>query len=424
MVLLSKYVRPLRKHAGARFRTVIASSVGFHYVHSIHRLVLLILLLSTRIRRNRKTQRKGVVIICSPGGGNIGDQALTESASWNSVGPITLVMRNESNFDLPEWLAVREIAKIALPDLLYGLGLRHLRELVRFLRITQTCNSVIIIGADIMDGCYNTTASLNRWSLAILAQACGAKTSVLGFSWNATPRASSKAGMLRADGVATLWIRDPASYDRARALGARHVKLCADIVFAHPARELSTEYKRLPDFIARALESFQSYAIINASSFVGDNDHVRAEYRKMVDDFHRAGVGIVFLPHVMRKGSDLDCLLPLYKEFDGAAILIDTLLTPAQIGELTSGARIVVAGRMHLAVLSSLARTPVLTLATQGKVDGLYELLGRPEWVLESQSEFSERVQKAHSEIATSSFNFPQSDAFEKIRDLARIPFD
>lgn len=422
--MLSKYLRSLRKHAGAQLRILIASSAGFHLVHSIHRLVFSISLLPSFLVRTNMTQRDGVVIICSPGGGNIGDQALTESATWNSVGPITLVMRMETSFEIPDWLASRDVKKMAVPHLLYGLGFRHLRELVEFIGIARKSRSVIIIGADIMDGCYNATASLNRWSLAVLAQACGAKTSVLGFSWNSTPRASSESGMLKADGVATLWIRDPASYERARALGARHVKLCADIVFAHPARELSTEYKRLPESITQALESFDGYAIVNASSFVGDDEHVRSEYRKIVDEFHRAGMAVVFLPHVMRKGSDLDCLRPLYKKFNGAAILIDTLLSPAQIGELTSGARIVVAGRMHLAVLSSLARTPVLTLATQGKVDGLYELLGRPDWVLDSRSEFSARVNEAHSEIVTDSSEFPQLEAFAKIQGLARIPFD
>lgn len=399
-------------------------STGFYYVHFVHRMLMLGSWPWFRVTRIPPETRSGIVIVCPPGGGNIGDQALVESAAWNVDEPVTLIVRAESNIEIPRWLAARGIVKIALPRLLYGMTFAHLMDVVRFIAIARRSTSVMIIGADIMDGRYSAMASLNRWSLALLARSSGANTSVLGFSWNSSPHASCETGLLKADESISLWLRDPVSHRRVKALGAKNAKQCSDIVFAHPARELPLEFRKLPDSILKETQKYGGYAIVNASGYIGTDDHVISEYQSIVQMFADAGLGVVFLPHVMRGASDLECLRRLNDLCEGRSVLVDHLLSPAQVGELATGARLVVTGRMHLAVLSSLARTSVLTLATQGKVDGLYELLERPDWVLDSQTDFSGQVGQAMTEVIATDFKFPRVEALQKIQTMAHAPFE
>lgn len=422
---LKRLILSLRSLADVWSKAFLESSTGFHLIHGSHLLLWRLFPSSSlRLRRSSADARQGVLIVCPPGGGNIGDQALVESAAWNSEGPVTLVVRNESNYAIPQWLAEKKITTVPFVDLLYGVGFKHLRDVVRFLAIARRSVSVVIIGADIMDGNYKTIASVNRWSLAVLARRCGARASVIGFSWNSIPRESSKAGLLKADKSVKLWVRDPISLRRVQEAGAATAQLCSDIVFGHPAADGDPGLNNIPEDVAAQVRACPEYAILNASGYIGDDDNVSSEYRSIVKMLQSAGVGVVLLPHVMRGSSDFDCLRRLHESCDGQLILIDRLLTPAQVTRLASEAKLVVTGRMHLAVLASMAGTPVLTLATQGKVDGLYELLGRPDWVLDGRTQFSTTVNSAFVEANESDFDFPGDDALSRIRHLSRRPFN
>lgn len=419
-VVLPQGLSAVKKAGSARLKSIFESRGGFVVAHFLHWLLWAASSLIPK-PRGRAGARAGTAIVCPPGGGNIGDQALVESAAWNSASPVTLVVRSESNYGIPGWLTDKNVNTLELPQLLYGVKPSHFRDVLRFMAIARRSKSVVFIGADIMDGRYSAAASVNRWSLALLASACGADTSVLGFSWNASPSASSQAGLLKADGDAALWVRDPVSLQRTRELGASRVRMCADIVFAHPVLQLPSECGQLPESIDRFTQS-GDYAVVNASGFIGSDNHIVVQYRAIVEMLREAGLSVVLLPHVMRGFSDLDCLRQFHLE-DGRSLLIDSLLSPAQVAALARGARLVVTGRMHLAVLASLVRTPVLTLATQGKVDGLYELLERPEWVLDSRSDFSKQVLKALDEVGSSNLAYPTECAYNNVKELARLPF-
>lgn len=415
-----KAIRSVKGVGKSLIRHAAASSAGFHAVHLVHRIVAFIGATLASCGASAANQRSGVLIICPPGGGNIGDQALVESASWNSEGPVTLVVRAAGNYEVPSWLEGRSVRKVALPGLLYGMSLAHVRDVLRFLSLSRRAESVVVIGADIMDGCYNSIASVNRWSLAVLASYSGGRSTVLGFSWNSTPTASSTAGLLCANRTVALWARDPISLGRVHQLGARNAQLCADIVYAHPSESLDPDVRRLPEVLSNLVAASRRYALVNASGYIGGDEHVLSEYRALIDTFYTAGLEVVLLPHVMRGRSDLECLRVLRQDCD--AILVDHLLSPAQVSNLAANAAIVVTGRMHLAVLASMTGTPVLTLATQGKVDGLYSLLRRPEWVLDSKTQFSRGVAAALAEITAGDFRYPAA-AVENIGRLARAPF-
>lgn len=418
--MLTRVMRSIQGRGKSLTKRAVDSAAGFQAVHLVHRALALISTLLAARGRSAADHGVGVVIVCPPGGGNIGDQALVESACWNLSAPVVLVVRSEDNYEIPEWLESRRVQKVALPELLYGMSAAHLRDVLKFLRLSRRAEAVVVVGADVMDGCYNAVASINRWSLAVLAGQFAKRASVLGFSWNAVPAPSSTAGLLRANRSVALWVRDPISLGRVRGLGASKAQLCADIVFAHPVKSLAPEVRKLPQALEESITTSRQYAIVNASGYIGNDTHVFSEYKALMASFVKAGLDVILLPHVMRGRSDLECLRALHKECD--SILVDRLLTPSQVSDLTSKATIVVTGRMHLAVLASMENTPVLTLATQGKVDGLYDLLGRPEWVLNSNVAFSQSVSNALDEVMGGGFEYSSSAAAD-IRRLAKAPF-
>lgn len=422
-ILTTQVLRSLTHKCKRYAKLIFEHQAGFYFFHFLHRVTGDLTILPNLKHRRFAGQRDGTVIICPPGGGNIGDQALAESAAWNSRGRISMLVRNSSDYTLPLWLSSRQISIIETPHLLYGTSFLHFRDVWRFALLARRSESVKIIGADIMDGSYQPRASMLRWSIAALASSCGASASILGFSWNAAPIASSVAGLNFANKRVALWARDPVSYQRLQKWGATHVRQCADIVFAHPVRSLPGQFRELPESVEQQIRELNNYVIINASGLIGAEAHVIGEYRSIIRFFHNEGVPVILLPHVTRSASDIECLRLLHNMTCRKSVLVETLLTPAQIAELTSAALLVVTGRMHLAVLSAAMETPALTLSTQGKVEGLYELLERPHWALNSSSKFSLEVRNAYKEIVTTHARFPSEDASIKLRRLSVAPF-
>jgi polysaccharide pyruvyl transferase WcaK-like protein len=156
------------------------------------------------------------------------------------------------------------------------------------------------------------------------------------------------------------------------------VKDCADVVFARqgaPAQPHGVlEWVRSQRAGARI-------AIVNVSGLISGSLDQTPEYAKFVSYLNASGWSIVFLPHVSRVGNDDIQSLSLLASSVNVSdfYLVDELLSPDQVYELVSCSHLVLTGRMHLAVLSLLAGTYPITLATQGKVEGLYRILGKPE---------------------------------------------
>jgi polysaccharide pyruvyl transferase WcaK-like protein len=105
-------------------------------------------------------------------------------------------------------------------------------------------------------------------------------------------------------------------------------------------------------------------------------------------------VAFIAVPHASRGvPSDVELALDLGRQVRASNRLhvLDFLLAPGQIAELAAHSELVVTGRMHLAILAASVGTPALTLSYQGKVAGLYELLGTDSW-LDSDARAPDRL--------------------------------
>lgn len=320
-------------------------------------------------------ERTRHVLVAPPGAGNIGDQAMVEAYLTHAVDrPVAIVTRGEDDFTIPTAFADR-VTVVPLPDLLYGAGAAHRADTERMAAILDTAATVSIVGADIMDGVYVLRASVRRAALAEAAARAGADTTILGFSWNAAaPSAALSALRAAGDAGARLMLRDPASAERVRSGGVRGVVDTADIVFTDPRVNAEGAAAVLADVSG-------PYALLNASGLVARKVDQVPEYAAVIAELRRREVEVILLPHVLRSTADdlAECRRILAAVDQPGVHLVDHALSPSTIRALAEGASITVTGRMHLAIMSLSQGTPAVTLATQGKVEGLMRLVDWPQ---------------------------------------------
>ncbi|KQR23438.1 polysaccharide pyruvyl transferase family protein [Microbacterium sp. Leaf151] len=313
------------------------------------------------------------VLIAPPGAGNIGDQAMVEAFVASADRPVVVVTRHDEDFVLPADLHDRA-RFVALPRLLYGDGPEHDRDVRSLGALLEGAATVSIVGADIMDGIYSLRPSVRRATIAAVAAGRGFDTSVIGFSWNAAAPAPARKALRLAGAAGTrLLLRDPASAARVRDLGVRGVVETADIVFTDD---------RLADDLPVALKDLsEPYALINASGLIARSVDQAVEYAPVIAELRDRGIHVVLLPHVLRSSADDLAACRAVAEAVGpeGVTLVESMLGPAEIRRLATKASVVVTGRMHLAVMSLGQGVPAVTLASQGKVEGLMRLFEWPE---------------------------------------------
>ncbi|PVW03715.1 hypothetical protein DEA06_12685 [Microbacterium sp. Gd 4-13] len=313
------------------------------------------------------------VLVAPPGAGNIGDQAMVEAFVAAADKPVTIITRARDDFHLPADLA--EHARIeALPNLFYGQGSAHERDVRALGRVLTGAASVSIIGADIMDGVYTLRPSIRRATLAASAARRGFDTTVIGFSWNsAAPRPAWDALRAAGQAGARLLLRDPESARRVRDAGIVGVVETADIVF--------TDDRLAPVLPDVAASLPRPYALVNASGLIARTVDQVPEYALLIEELRSRGLHVVLLPHVIRTtADDLLACRGVAASVGGAGVtLIEEMLAPSVIRTLADAATVTITGRMHLAVMSLSRGVPAVTVATQGKVEGLMRLFDWPE---------------------------------------------
>lgn len=310
------------------------------------------------------------VLLAPAGGGNIGDQALVEAFIENVDGRVSVVCRRPADYSIDD----ERVRVVPLLSLVYGDLVGHVRDVRAFRALLRTATSFSVVGADVMDGGYGYRASANRANLARRVAEIGIDARILGFSWNGSPHPVALRAVRAAArrGVDTI-VRDPRSAARARADGIEPVVDGADIVFL--ARRTDPETAA-----AWADRVTGPLALVNFSGLV-PSDGGLEPYVDVVRTLRERGHGVLLVPHVSRPGADdlpiCAAVADLFAD-DPDVVLVDRLLSPAAIRGLTSRARLTVTGRMHLAVMSLMHGVPAVTVATQGKVEGLMDLVGSP----------------------------------------------
>jgi colanic acid/amylovoran biosynthesis protein len=316
------------------------------------------------------------ILIAPPGNGNVGDQALVESFISATRGNVLVVVRAMTDFQLggPEW---SRVTIVPMPQLIYGGPISHIRSLKRLRGLLSPTSHVSIVGADIMDGAYNVRASVSRALVAATYSKLGIDVRILGFSWNGNPHPRALSACKKAsERGASLFLRDPVSFARATEVGLSNTSLVADLVFTDT--RVDTGLRQT--ILGRIRGQTDRYAIVNVSALAVSTEVLFEPLVEVAQELIAVGYTVVVVPHVSRAGSD--DFGPCRRLFDRlkpeSAVMLDHLPTPSEVRGLVEDASIVITGRMHLSIMSMGANVPAVTLATQGKVEGLMELYGLP----------------------------------------------
>ncbi|MGI9822603.1 polysaccharide pyruvyl transferase family protein [Agromyces sp. Marseille-Q5079] len=326
------------------------------------------------------------LLLAAPGGGNIGDQAMFEAFLEGTAGRVTVIVRSAAEVTVPAAHASR-VTVAELPDLVYGARRAHAADIERFGVMLRTAASFSVVGADIMDGRYVLRPSVRRSVLAGAAAAAKVDTRILGFSWNGQARVAARRALVAASRRGAVpMLRDPISAERAAGDRVSGIRDVADIVFSATTVD--------PALLEGLGDLDRPYAIVNVSGLIGGQVDQAAEYVRIIRHLVDRGLAVVVLPHVSRPDADdLAACEEVVSRLDGTPVrFIRSLGTPASIRGLAEGASVVVTGRMHLAIMSIWSGKPALTLATQGKVEGLMRMLGTPELCVEPRAGFADEV--------------------------------
>jgi len=334
----------------------------------------------------------GHVLLIAPGAGNVGDQAMFEAFLERTTGRVTVVAHRSADVSVPAEHSDR-VAIELLPALVYGSGRSHRDDVAGLARLLSKASSFSIVGADIMDGRYVLRASVRRSVLAGAAAAAQVPTRILGFSWNGNARPAARKQLVAATraGVVPL-LRDPLSLRRAEQHGVTRAVPVADIVFSATSIDRSWGARYASD---------RPLALVNVSGLISRDVDQSVEYVEIVEHLLSIGYAVLLLPHVSRPDADdvVSCVAIQQRVGADRVALAPELPTPAQVRGLTEVADIVITGRMHLAIMGLWSNTPAITLATQGKVEGLMELIGAPELCVEPTRGFGAEVVERLSTI-------------------------
>jgi len=359
---------------------------------------------------------------------NIGDVAMFHSVLRNTPGNIVVTARTSSILTVPEDVTSR-VRIVPMPRIIHGYPGLRIRDVARFARLAAGADELLVPGADTIDGghLHNSLARLNTVRLAADA---GVPVRVMGFSWSdhapaAAVRALRQLGAM--PGV-QLFPRDPVSHERLERAEVPGLVRASDIVFSLPQPGPVPLYPELDEFLRATESAGDRYVVLNLSGLIANRADLGDDYRQLIELLHSRGLRIVFLPHVHRATDDDVATTRRYYEAYGAEtdFFVDRLLDPSEIMTLTGGGLFSATGRMHCAILTLTTGRPCMTLATAGKVEGLYQFFDLDDMVIQPKSGCGAELVRIASRLIDENEELAERvlAALPKVRILSRANFD
>ena len=329
-----------------------------------------------------------VLVPCEPGHviGSRGDEAmvyaiLADYRRRHSDGRITVIVNNVSFKDSPDG---RRLAKDfpGIECCPAWIGHSHLSRIYKTF-ICHKATEVHVVGADCMDGYYESAISFTLLASADLATRMGIKTKLTGFSFNEHPTKPAKRMFRHVTRRLVCNVRDPVSLERVKSLGYKNVttQLVADVAFMlNPVES---------DVVATIVAWIQGERA-RGRTILAFNLHGmlvgRSEYDKLVDDA-AAGLGrflgenervsVVLVPNDYRPQGDIDALTKIAKQLGSNRIrLVSEVLSAAELKGLMGHVDCLFTSRMHLGIAALGMGKPIAVFAYQGKFAGLFEHFG------------------------------------------------
>lgn len=324
----------------------------------------------------------GILII--PGdtaaiGGSLGDQAL--------LGGIVAVLTQKG---YKEIMVLCKRGAEPPPPLGIAINLipawNDLRSIPLLIKTIKSVDTVIVIGADTLDGFYSPFESGMRILLADLSNSLGCHTRMISFSFNAQPHPSTITALRNLPDAVQLFVRDNVSADRVAGFTGHTPHLVADIGFLiQPALSCALD-KSVGDWAQDQKQQKRAVVAWNISPHSLHNlgaDAVSkvitasAQVIRCLISEHNAAV--ILVPHDSRShASDLQLLIRLKEALvdisDNRVLLLSDAYNAMEIKAACRHCDFLFTGRMHLMVAALCSGVPAVAIEYQGKFTGLFNL--------------------------------------------------
>jgi colanic acid/amylovoran biosynthesis protein len=265
------------------------------------------------------------------------------------------------------------------------LGLWSQREMARGLRSLRPAR-VIVVGADCMDGHYSLEVTQRMGTFAALAARMGAHTTVIGFSFNATPDVSLRSLFASWPDRLRVCIRDAVSLERFQRFCGRNAELVADSAFllkpepTSAAAVNATRWAQAQRADGRVVLGLNLHPMLYANA---DARSVDALIESCLAAIGTAAqerrLAVCLIPHDLRGSfSDNNVLSRLSGPLAGllgesAVHHLEGDLDAPTLKATTAVLDCLLVARMHLAIAALGMATPIAAVTYQGKFEGLFD---------------------------------------------------
>lgn len=247
----------------------------------------------------------------------------------------------------------------------------------------------VVVGADIMDGYYGPLTPSLQLAIADLLSLHGVRTSVLGFSFNATPHRWLRRAFNRVGPRLALNVRDPISFERFARFTRATAQLVADVAFLLPPDSQAAGVAAVTQWIQQRRASgdlvlgFNLHPMLIKGATAAQVEMlVVATAQAMIRISSLRPVSWLLLAHDYRGAlGDDTCLEPLFLRLASSAVSqrvhrVTGARSAAELKALTGLTDGILTGRMHLAIASLGMGVPVLGFSYQDKFEGLFRHFG------------------------------------------------
>jgi polysaccharide pyruvyl transferase WcaK-like protein len=259
------------------------------------------------------------------------------------------------------------------------------------LEICSHFDSIMMVGADTMDGHYSVLNSARLWVVADSVARLGKNSTVLGFSFNATPPLKIIKIIKKISPKVNILLRDPVSHARFEKITGRRARCAADAAFQlHEAAPIA-QMKDLLNWVDEQKARHLKVIGFNVHPMLFDMSDPAVK-SKFVQDCSQAllqvmaeyPVAVLLISHDFRGSNEADLGLlesihAKIKNQAGDKVHLDRHpYSATELKFIAGNMDAVFSARMHLCIATLGMKKPVAVLTYQGKFEGLFSYFKLP----------------------------------------------
>ncbi|MDO8768800.1 MAG: polysaccharide pyruvyl transferase family protein [Burkholderiaceae bacterium] len=259
------------------------------------------------------------------------------------------------------------------------------------LAVCSEFDSIMIVGADTMDGHYSLLNSSRLWVVADSVARLGKISTILGFSFNSTPALRIINLIKNVSFKVNVLLRDPVSHGRFEKITGRQARCAADAAFQLHESDAIPQMDNLLNWIEEKKANNLKIIGFNVHPMLFDmsDPAVKSTFIQDCSKALRHAMGehpisILLISHDFRGSNEadlglLDSIYANIKDDVGDKIYLDRHPYSATELKFIAGKMdAVFSARMHLCIATLGMKKPVAVLTYQGKFEGLFSYFKLP----------------------------------------------